>query len=49
MNDDLDTFKKMMPEGTEKLFDDFKEALSQVKECKVSLVDYIQVSKFDID
>lgn len=49
MNDDLDTFKKMMPEGTEKLFDDFKEALSQVKECKVSLVDYIQESKFDID
>ena len=49
MNDDLDTFKKMMPEGTEKLFDDFKEALSQVKECKVSLIDYIQESKFDID
>ena len=49
MNDDLDTFKKMMPEETEKLFDDFKEALSQVKECKVSLVDYIQESKFDID
>ena len=49
MNDDLDTFKKMMPEGTEKLFDDFKEALSQVKECKVSLADYIQESKFDID
>ena len=49
MNDDLDTFKKMMPEGTEKLFDDFKEALSQIKECKVSLVDYIQESKFDID
>ena len=35
--------------GTEKLFGDFKEALSQVKECKVSLVDYIQESKFDID
>lgn len=49
MNDDLDTYKKMMPEGTEKLFDDFKEALSQIKECKVSLVDYIQESKFDID
>ena len=49
MNDDLDTFKKMMPEGTEKLFGDFKEALSQVKECKVSLVDYIQESKFDVD
>ena len=49
MNDDLDTFKKMMPEGTEKLFDDFKEALSKVKECKVSLADYIQESKFDID
>ena len=49
MNDDLNTFKKMMPEGTEKLFDDFKEALSQVKECKISLEDYIKESKFDID
>lgn len=49
MNDDLDTFKKMMPEGTEKLFDEFKEALSQVKECKISLEDYIKESKFDID
>lgn len=49
MNDDLDTFKKMMPERTEKLFNEFKEALSQVKECKVSLIDYIQESKFDID
>ena len=48
-NDDLETFRKMMPEGTEKLFGDFKEALSRVKECKVSLVDYIQESKFDID
>ena len=49
MNNDLDTFKKMMPEGTEKLFDEFKEALSQVKECKISLEDYIKESKFDID
>ena len=49
MNDDLDAFKKMMPEGTEKLFDDFKEALSQVKECKISLEDYVKESKFDID
>ena len=49
MNNDLDTYKKMMPKGTEKLFNDFKEALSQVKECKISLVDYIEESKFDID
>lgn len=49
MNDDLDTFKKMMPEGTEKFFDEFKEALSEIKECKVSLTDYIQENKFDID
>ena len=49
MNDDLYTFKKMMPERTEKLFSEFKEALSQVKEYKVSLIDYIQESKFDID
>ena len=49
INDDLDTYKKMMPKGTEKLFDEFKEALSRVKECKISLVDYIKESKFDID
>lgn len=49
MDNDLDTFKKMMPKGTEKLFDEFKEALSRVKECKLSLVDYIKESKFDID
>ncbi len=48
-NDDLDTFKKMMPDGTEKLFGEFKEALSQVKECKISLIDYVKESKFDID
>lgn len=49
INDDLDTFKKMMPKGTEKLFNEFKEALSQVKECKISLVDYVKESKFDLD
>ena len=49
MNDDLDTYKKMMPKGTEKLFDEFKKALSRVKECKISLIDYIKESKFDID
>lgn len=49
MNNDLDAFKKMMPEGTEKLFDDFKEALSHIKECKISLVDYIEENKFYID
>ena len=48
INDDLDTFKKMMPKGTEKLFNEFKEALSQVKECKISLEDYVKESKFDI-
>ena len=49
MNDDLGTFKKMMPVGTEKLFNEFKEALSQIKECKISLVDYIHNSEFDVD
>lgn len=48
-NNDLDSFKKMMPEGTKKLFDDFKEALSHIKECKISLVDYIEENKFYID
>lgn len=49
MNNDLDTFKKMMPSGTEKLFEEFKEALSQVKESHTSLVDFIQERLFDID
>ena len=49
MNDDLDTFKKMMPNGTEKLFNEFKEALSQVKESHISLLDFIQERLFDID
>lgn len=49
MNDDLATFKKMMPNGTEKLFDEFKEALSQVKESHTSLLDFIQERLFDID
>ena len=49
MNDDLATFKKMMPNGTEKLFNEFKEALSQVKESHISLLDFIQERLFDID
>ena len=49
MNDDLVTFKKMMPNGTEKLFNEFKEALSQVKESHISLLDFIQERLFDID
>lgn len=49
MNNDLEAFKKMMPEGTEKLFDEFKEALSKIKECKISLEDYVKESKFDIE
>ena len=49
MNDDLTTFKKMMPNGTEKLFNEFKEALSQVKESHISLLDFIQERLFDID
>lgn len=49
MNDDLATFKKMMPNGTEKLFNEFKEALSQVKESHISLLDFIQERLFDVD
>ena len=49
MNDDLDTFKKMMPNGTEKLFNEFKEALSQVKESHISLIDFIQERLVDVD
>ena len=49
MNDDLATFKKMMPNGTEKLFNEFKEALSQVKESHISLLDFIQERLVDVD
>lgn len=49
MNDDLATFKKMMPNGTEKLFNEFKEALSQVKESHTSLLDFIQERLVDVD
>ena len=49
MNDDLATFKKMMPNGTEKLFNEFKEALSQVKESHISLIDFIQERLVDVD
>ena len=40
-NDDIETFKKMMPKGSEKLFDEFKEQLSNIKEGMKSLKDYI--------
>lgn len=40
-DNDKDTFTKMMPDGTDKLFNEFKEALSQLKESRMSLSDYI--------
>lgn len=40
-NNDIDTFKKMMPKGSEKLFEEFKEQLSNIKEGMKSLKKYI--------
>ena len=40
-NDDIDTFKKMMPKGSEKLFNEFKDQLSNIKEGMKSLKTYI--------
>lgn len=48
-SDDKAAFVKMMPNGAEKLFDDFKEALSQVKESHVSLGEYVENKYIDID
>lgn len=48
-SDDKAAFVKMMPNGAEKLFDDFKEALSQVKESHVSLGEYVENNYIDID
>lgn len=49
-NDDKAEFVKMMPDGAEKLFDEFKEALSKVNESHCSLEDYIDNNNlFDID
>ena len=41
-NDDIDTFRSMMPDGTDELFDDFKKELSQIKESYVGLVNFIK-------
>ena len=35
--DDLETFNKMMPKGTDKLFEQMKNALSEIKESFISL------------
>lgn len=49
-SDDKAEFVKMMPGGAEKLFDEFKEALSKVNESHCSLEDYIDNNNlFDID
>lgn len=43
-NDDLAKFKTLMPKGAEKYWDEFKEAMSQIKESKddlISLDEYV--------
>jgi len=41
-NDDKEEFKKLMPKGTDKLYDKFKEAMSSIKEGMKSITKYIQ-------
>lgn len=50
-SDDKDTFKKMMPDGAQKLFDEFKTELSKVNESSMSsLKDYMDNENyFDIE
>lgn len=48
-NDDIDTFKSMMPAGAEKLFNDFKEALASIKESKVSLSEFVENQNIDVE
>ena len=48
-NDDKAAFVKMMPDGAEKLFDKFKEAISQIKECHIGLGEYVENNYIDVD
>lgn len=48
-SDDKAEFVKMMPDGAEKLFDKFKEALSQVKESHVGLSEYVENNYIDVE
>lgn len=48
-NDDIEEFKKMMPAGSEKLFYEFKEALSKVNESLISLASFVENKKYDIE
>lgn len=45
---DFETFKKMMPNGTDKLFDKMKEAMESIKENRswISLSEYLSNEKF---
>ena len=48
-NGDKAAFVKMMPDGAEKLFDKFKEAISQIKECHIGLGEYVENNYIDVD
>lgn len=41
-SDDIQAYKKVMPVGTERLFDSFREELESVKENATSLSDYLK-------
>lgn len=48
--DDKAEFVKMMPDGAQKLFDEFKDALSKVNESSCSLENYVENNNlFDIE
>lgn len=48
-SDDKQEFVKMMPDGAQSLYDDFKEELSKVTESLWALEDYVINKDFDVE
>lgn len=46
---DIVTFKQMMPDGTEKMFNEFKEIINGIDESLISLNDFVENKQYDID
>lgn len=44
-NDDINKYKELMPQGTDKLFDEFKDEISKIDESLISLSDYIDYAQ----
>ena len=47
--DDLATFKSMMPAGSEKLWDEFKVTMSKIEESAISFTEYFRNKQYDIE